>query len=152
VAARYVVHSILMPHATKTFYHFQYILIITTVTVTNVSYPLEPIFHVFTFYCFNSILTCFSFPRPWAPSQHFHIWLPDDRILNAEICRSILSTNTLNEWCICWSFTHQSITTVFNIKILGHVSTYRLKYILLKTVKKLEKQKKFGTANVLLLS
>jgi hypothetical protein len=25
---------------------------------------------------------------------------------NAETCSSILSTNTLNEWCICWSFTH----------------------------------------------
>jgi hypothetical protein len=25
---------------------------------------------------------------------------------NAETCRSILSTNTLNEWCIYWFFTH----------------------------------------------
>jgi hypothetical protein len=28
---------------------------------------------------------------------------------NAETFRSILSTNTLNEWCICWSFTHHKI-------------------------------------------
>jgi hypothetical protein len=25
---------------------------------------------------------------------------------NAETCRRILSTNTLNDWCICWPFTH----------------------------------------------
>jgi hypothetical protein len=26
---------------------------------------------------------------------------------NAETCSSILSTNPLNEWCICWSFPHR---------------------------------------------
>jgi hypothetical protein len=27
---------------------------------------------------------------------------------NAETCRSVLSTNTLNEWCKFWSFTHHT--------------------------------------------
>jgi hypothetical protein len=31
---------------------------------------------------------------------------------NAETCSSILSTNTLNEWCICWSFTHHKMIDV----------------------------------------
>jgi hypothetical protein len=31
---------------------------------------------------------------------------------NAKTCSSILSTNTLNEWCICWSFTQRNINVV----------------------------------------
>jgi hypothetical protein len=36
---------------------------------------------------------------------------------NAETCRSILSTNTLNEWCICWSFIHRKKMHGPNCKI-----------------------------------
>jgi hypothetical protein len=28
--------------------------------------------------------------------------------------RGILSTNTLSEWCICWSFTHRDKVTLRN--------------------------------------
>jgi hypothetical protein len=51
------------------------------------------------------ILLCFS--RHWA---HLSMFILDSLIMafwSAETCRSILSTNILNEWCICWSFTHR---------------------------------------------
>jgi hypothetical protein len=41
--------------------------------------------------------------------HHLSMFISDSLMTafwNAEICRSILNTNTLNEWCMCWPFTH----------------------------------------------
>jgi hypothetical protein len=45
---------------------------------------------------------------------------------NAETCRSTLGTNTLNEWCICRSFTHHKKTQGLKCKIL-HIFFYSSK-------------------------
>jgi hypothetical protein len=50
------------------------------------------------------ILLCFS-----RHCAHLNMFISDSLTMafwNAETCSSVLSTNTLNEWCICWSFTH----------------------------------------------
>jgi hypothetical protein len=42
--------------------------------------------------------------------NHLSMFISESLIMafqNAETCRNILSTNTVNEWCICWSFTHR---------------------------------------------
>jgi hypothetical protein len=53
--------------------------------------------------------------------HHLSMFIPDTLMTtfwNSETCRSILSTNTMNEWCICWSFTDHFIAlliTKFNL-------------------------------------
>jgi hypothetical protein len=42
--------------------------------------------------------------------HHLSIFILDSLMMafwKAETCISILSTNTLSEWCICWCFTHR---------------------------------------------
>jgi hypothetical protein len=54
----------------------------------------------------SPILLCFH-----GIGHHLSIFISDSLMKafwNTETCRSILSTNTLNEWCICWSFTHHN--------------------------------------------
>jgi hypothetical protein len=48
-----------------------------------------------------------SFSASHHIGQSLRILISDSLMMafrNAETCSSILSTNTLNEWCICWSF------------------------------------------------
>jgi hypothetical protein len=45
--------------------------------------------------------------------HHLSMSISDSQMMvfwNTETCKSILNTNTLNEWCICWSFTDRLCT------------------------------------------
>jgi hypothetical protein len=51
--------------------------------------------------------------------QHLSMFISDSLMMafwNAETCSSILSTNTFNEWCICWSVTHHNKMHGLNCK------------------------------------
>jgi hypothetical protein len=45
---------------------------------------------------------------------------------NVETCRAILSTNTLSEWCICWSLTHRPNCKIFNAST--HIQKFKISF------------------------
>jgi hypothetical protein len=60
-------------------------------------------------YCDSLNIQLPSFSAFHDIGNHLIMFIFDSLImafLNAETCRSTLSTNTLNRWCICWSFPH----------------------------------------------
>jgi hypothetical protein len=51
-----------------------------------------------------------SFSASYDIGHHLSMFMLESLMMefwNAETCRSLLSINTLNEWCICWSFTYR---------------------------------------------
>jgi hypothetical protein len=60
----------------------------------------------------NAVIRLLSFSAFHDIGHHLSMFISESLMMafwNAETCRSILSTNTLNEWFICWSCTHKKM-------------------------------------------
>jgi hypothetical protein len=88
------------------------------VLVVGTSARTQPAFHIWILHqvisdhyavCHNTFIHLPSFSAFHDIGHHLSMFISESLMMafwNAETCSSILSTNTLNEWCSCWSFTH----------------------------------------------
>jgi hypothetical protein len=65
--------------------------------------------HSFNVLVLNILLHVSAFQNTIIRESNTNMFISDSHMMpfwNTETCRIILSTNTLNEWCICWTFTN----------------------------------------------